>query len=213
MLTEPNYAGEFILSEARDARSREEVVIGASQTLLAGRVLGQIGVGTLSIAAVASGSGNGAITGSTVAPGSKRGAYIAVALSATEFLFQDPQGIELGTFPAGSPFALGGITATVAIGGVPWAVGDAVTYTVSAALNPAAAQYVALNPAATDGSQTAAGIAFSAVTTGAGSTVKTMIVVRDVTVRSTYLDWGALSAPQIAAAMAQLSAVNRILFR
>ena len=42
MLTEGVYAGEAILSEAEGVRSRDVVIIGASQTLAPGSVLGTI---------------------------------------------------------------------------------------------------------------------------------------------------------------------------
>lgn len=203
MTTEPNYPGEFILSEAPRERSRDQATFAPSTTFLSGTVLGKITVGTLSVAAAKTGAGTGAITGATVAAGSTLGAYVATAISATAFEFQSPTGIELGTITVGTAFTLGGITATIAAGGTAWSVGDTVTYTVTAAAG--SGYVVPLAPAATDGSQNVFGIAFAALTTGAAA-VQGAIIADAAEVKSGMLDWGSLNAGQIAAAILQLNA-------
>ena len=208
MVAESSYPGEFILSEAPRTRSRETIIIAASQTVLAGSVLGQISLGTLAVAAAKTGTGNGAITGATVAAGSQLGVYVATCVAAATnagtFVFQSPTGEELGSIAVGVAFTLGGITATIADGSADWVAGDEVRYTVTAGANAAAGQYVLLNPSATDGSQVPAAIAFAPVTTGGSATAKINAIVRAAEVKSGMLNWGSLSAGQITTATAQL---------
>ena len=219
MLKEPTWEGEFLLGEAPNGLSRDSVIIAANQTILAGTVLGKISIGTLSVFPTKTGSGNGAITAASVAPGSQVGTYAAVCIGAATnggiFMLQDPGGVDLGTITVGTPFTLGGLTATIADGSTDWAVGDQVSYLVVPAANPNDSQFVRLNPTAVDGSQNAAGIAWRAVTTGASgaagtdgtSTVSsTFAIMRSAVVKSERLDWGTMTAPQIAAASAQLAA-------
>lgn len=206
-ITETMYAGEFILSEGPRGRSRDTITIDQSQTLKAGTVLGQKTVGALSVAAAKTGAGTGVITGSTVAAGSKLGAYVASCVGAVanagHFLFQDPDGIELGPIDVGTPFTLGGITATIADGGTDWAVDDQVTYTVTDVAG--SGDYVALNPSATDGSQNASAISFAPVVTASGVTASAVGITRDAEVKGGVLDWAALTSDQITAATAQLA--------
>lgn len=72
-------------------------------------------------------------------------------------------------------------------------------------------RFVPLNPAATDGSQNASAIAIYPAVVGAGATARIAVIARVAEVRAADLDWGAATAAQIAAATAQLAALNIIL--
>jgi hypothetical protein len=212
MTTEPMYAGEFILSEATRSRSRDQVTIAQNQALLAGTVLGLSSVGALSVSAAKTGAGNGVITGSTIAAGSKVGKYVATCVAAVanagSFMLQDPDGVDLGEITVAVAFNLGGLAGTIADGSADWAAGDTVVYTVSEATG--LGEYERLNPSATDGDQAAAGISFAPVTTGSGVTAQAVAITRDAEVKSACLDWGSLTDDQVAAATVQLAALGII---
>jgi len=71
--------------------------------------------------------------------------------------------------------------------------------------------FVRLNPTASDGSETAAGVALYAVKTGA-TTTKSTITARLTEVRAADLTWPAgISGPQKLAAIEDLAALNIIL--
>ena len=211
------YPGEFILSEGPRGRSRDTILIGASQALLSGTVLGYSSIGTLAaaIAALGTNTGNPTFNAPTVAAGTEMGEYDVVMDDATHFtVFQPPAspqdvpGEVVGHGVFGTAFAAGGLGFTGTAGGTPCAPGDSfkLTVTQSGALD----EYVRLNPSATDGSQNAAAISFGPVTTGASATQKALAITREAEVKSGMLDWGTLSGPQIAAATLQLQALQII---
>lgn len=94
MLTERNYGGEFLMSEANGYRSRENIVIGASQTLEAGSILGIRTMGNVTTAA-GTNTGNGTITmnAAPLAAGAMPGNYSLVCTG--------------GSFTVGAPAASG----------------------------------------------------------------------------------------------------------
>lgn len=217
--TERVYGGEFLISEANGRRSREGVTIAINQTLKAGRILGVSSVGALSIAAVAAGpagaaaTGNGVITGATVAAGTPPGVYKATCIKAVTnagvFRLEDAGGVELGEVNVAAAFTLGGITHTIQDGSSDWVVGDEVIYTVTAAAPTDNGQYKGCDPAATDGSQAAAGILWDDVTTTT-ATAKATAMVRSCEVEGARLDYGTMNTNQKAAANAQLKALGVI---
>ncbi len=74
----------------------------------------------------------------------------------------------------------------------------------------ASGQYIAHDPAAADGSQTAAAVALYGAVTGAGATAAISAIVRDSEVNGKTLTYkSGLTAPQIATDLA----VNRIIVR
>ena len=173
-------------------------------------MLGQQTLGAETIAAAKVGNGTGLITGSVVAAGSKVGKYVAVCIGAAAnggtFEFVDPDGIVLGEIAVGVAFNLGGITATIADGGVDWAEGDQVTYTVAAAAG--SGKYDQISFAAVDGLQVAAAILPAQTLAPNGVDVQAGVLVRGpLIVRTEELIWPAgATDPQKAAAIAQLVA-------
>ncbi len=209
-MLERNYGGEFLISDANRTRSRELIIIAASQTLVAGSVLGRVLVGALSAAAVAvaGNTGNGAMGAVTVDAGADPGVYKLVFIepgaNLGDFVVERPDGVVDGHGKVGTAYN-GRINFTLADGATDFVAGDSFEITVTAAAAAAQGQYKALNPAATDGTQIAAGILWDAVTTGAGVTAKAAGVVRDAEVDLKRLDFGTLDAGQKAAAIAQLA--------
>lgn len=77
----------------------------------------------------------------------------------------------------------------------------------------ATGKYVTLNPAATDGSQTAAAILIGSagsnlVDVSTANDVKAAVVVRLSEVKDKMLDWGTLNSGQITTAIAELLALG-----
>ena len=196
------YPGEFIISQQDGDLSRDLVTIAASQTLVSGSVLGQKVVGT-AVASAVTGTGNGAITGVATTNYAQVGIYTfkceqAVA-SGYLFSVTDPNGLRLSDLHVGSAYS-NQIALSVAAGGTAFVVGDNFTVTVSAGTG----QYIPVTPANTDGSGIAVAIARDALASVAATTQMTAIT-RLAEVALDGLDFNTLTAPQIAAAKAQLA--------
>jgi hypothetical protein len=210
-IIEPVYAGEYVLSEGPRSRSRDQVTIGASQTLLAGTVLGYSSVGALAIAIAALGTnvGNATFGTESVAAGTPPGEYDLTMDDATHFtVLQPPAGADepgevVGHGVLGTAFNVGGLTFTGTAGGTACVAGDAFKITVSQ--SGALDEYVRFNPAATDGSQNAAAINFAPVTTASGVTAQALAHTRDIEAKGGVLDWGGADDGQITAGIAQLA--------
>jgi Bacteriophage lambda head decoration protein D len=209
MTTEPTYAGEFILSEGPRSRSRDQVTIAVNQTLLAGTVLGATEVGALGAASVANPGNTGNMTvGNLSATGdAKLGVWSATLGNATHFGVNDPDGIVIGEGNMGAQFNGAGLSFAITAGSVAGVQDDGFEITVSQ--GAAVEEFAKLNPAASDGTQRAAGISFAAVTTG-GSTAQAVAITRAAEVKGGVLDWGNANATQIAVAEQQLAALGII---
>lgn len=176
----------FILSEAERFRSRDPIKIAASQTIKPGQLLGAKAVAADVTGAASAASGN---TGNaTIALGTpnftskvKPGRYRGVSVTATTVRWEDPDGVEIGVSTHGSVFNKGGVKFTITAGGNANVANDEFYIDVSAAVQ-ADYEYVAWDPAATDGSEVVAAISFYAVTTGSGETKKVTGLVRDAEV-------------------------------
>ena len=212
MITERNYGGEFLISGANRTRSRDNIVVAASQALNAGHVIGKVTTGVLSaIAAAQAGNvGNGVMGAVTVAAGTPVGRYqlriIEPAANAGAFVVADALGAEVGHGVVAVAFAGGGLGFTLADGATDFIAGDGFDITVTAAAAAEANRYKAVAPAATDGTQIADAILWDAVTTGVGQTAKAAAVTRSAEVDRARLDFGALDAGQIVTAVGQLAA-------
>jgi len=215
VFTEALHPGAFIVSEAQGMRSREEVVVAVSQTISAGEVLGKTAViadATSSAAADAGNTGNGTITLDVTTPvlaaampGVYRAVCIEPATNLGTFAVFDPNGTEIGTVVVGGTFA-NQIKFVIADGSTDFIAGDAFSITVGIE-SVTDEQYKALDTAATDGTQHAAGIAVSPITTSASATGKIAIIDRDAEVRAADLTWPAgISAANKAKATEELRA-------
>lgn len=220
-LIESGVGPEFLLSEANNYRSRENILLtnagGAALTLAAGTVLGQINIGTLSAAAaaVAGNTGAATITASpAVAVGTPTGVYRLTAVSAgatAAFLMEDPDGNTLGEAVAGSAATIGGIGPfTITDAGTDPAIGDQFTITVTDAAATGEGKYVIHDPEGANGSAVVGGVLYNSVTIPAGATVGGVAIVRDAEVIANRLVFDDHDAGEKAAVHAALNAMGVI---
>lgn len=172
--------------------SHEQVTIGASQTIVAGQVLGRTVAAALAAIAGAANSGNtgtGAFTAATPAYDGalKEGRYLVTFTDATHFLVEDPNGRDVGEGVTGTAFAKGPHFTIAASGD--FVAGDG--FVIQATVERSMERYLAWDPAATDGSQEAAAIADYPVVTGSGVTAQIAATVRHAEVRQADLTFHA----------------------
>lgn len=186
--TEPNHAGEFILSEGNRTLSREAVTVASGENLKAGQVVAEVTKGSASAAADAGNTGDGTIGAITVGAGSKQGDYkltfIEPGTDAGDFQVEDPEGVNVGTGVVGTEFSGGGLTFTVSDGAADFVAGDQFTITVA----EGSGKVVALDTAGVDGSETAAGVLYDAVDASSADT-KGVMIARDAEVNDNVLVW------------------------
>ncbi|MFG1461735.1 head decoration protein [Xanthobacter sp. DSM 24535] len=206
-LTETLHAGGFLLSELPDFMSREAIVIAASQTLVAGHVLGKTATDTgvtATAAPVAGNTGNStiAMANPAVSSKAKNGKYRGVHLTATTVRWEDPNGVEIGQSTHGAAFNKE-VKFTITAGGTANVVGDA--YEITVGIEDADEVYKGFDPTATDGSEVAVAILWDGVTTGAGETARATAIVQIAAVTDGDLTWpDDITAIQKAAAIADL---------
>lgn len=210
IMTEGRHAGEFILSEAEMGRSRDNLTIAVSQTLVAGQVLGAKVTVADATAIASADAGNTASSGTIAMDATpltstaKNGRYVGVASAATKVDWTDPEGQQIGVSTHGSLFNKGGIRFTITAGGTPNVVGD--TFYVDVGVEPGDLQYVAYNQDGTDGSQFAKAVAYDNVTTGGSATAKVAGITRDAQVKEAELTWPAdITAAEKALGVSQLA--------
>ena len=214
LLVENPHSFCFVVSETEGPfRSRDAVSVALNQALLPGQVLGSIGTpGTMtaSAAADADNAGNGTLTldaTAPIAPQAKDGAYRVVFTAPTAFTVTDPAGKEVGKGVVGTAFAKD-VKFLIAAGGNAFAANDAFSVTVGreAILDE---QYVALNLAATDGSQFVKAIAGHRVIASATAVQTTTVFNGPGEVRGSDLIWPAgITVSQKAEAVQQLRALG-----
>jgi len=211
IFTEARHAGEFIITEGDGHFSRDSVLIGVSQTILPGTVLGAapIVAGETSSVIVGTNTGNGVLTLANPATSQAAvdGDYLltctAAAANAGTFSVQTPDGREIGPMTVGVAFNKE-IKFTLADGATDFVVGDSFKIRVGVEA-PGDFTFVALNPAAVDGSQNAAGIAIYGVTNDGSTTTKIAAITRHAEVIGAALTWPAgITAAQQAEATLQL---------
>jgi hypothetical protein len=202
------HAAGFIISEANGTRSRANIVLASGENRGAGTVLGAlVTAGTATGAAKAGNVGNDTIGTISVGGGAKEGDYtITIIEPATNlgvFEVQDPEGNVVGRGNVGTAFA-GDVNFTITDGATDAASGDQFIVTVSQLTR----KYKILAPAATDGTQRAAGILLA--DTDATSADKVAVaVVRAAEVNANELVWpGGITAAQKDIALAQLRAAG-----
>jgi hypothetical protein len=205
-LTMSPRAGGFILSEAAGYRSREQIIVAASQTLLAGAVLGAIPNGDPAVTpGTRVGTGDGAIGAWTADAGVPAGEWAIEILGSgatAAYRVLRPDGSVDGVGAVGSAYN-GGINGTLADGTTDWGAGTRIPMTV--AYDEAGETYVKHDPEGTNGSQVAKAILFDAVTTGVGETTKAAAIVRSAEVVEDDLVWDDHTDGEKAAALAQLA--------
>ncbi len=219
ILTEGQHAGEFLVSEAENSRSREVITIGRSQTLVAGQVVALIpadtGAVTVGVPAF-TGTGDGTCTLASPAYGDgvQEGTYIVRLLEGVaqggNFQVIRPDGTLDGLAVAGVAYD-GQVKFTLADGNTDFI--NAAQFTIAVAIANAtnSGKYVAFNHDGTEGSQIPGGILWDAVTTGAGADGSAVAIVRDAEVNGGDLVWSAdIEAGEITTATTHLAALGII---
>lgn len=217
VFTETLHEGGYIVSEGENFYSRDEITIIDTAALVSGTVIAKRGVPANMTAAVAADAGNAGDGTFTIHPTTPvdseavDGVYQVILRgtgATAPFDVMDPNGVMVDAGAVGTEFN-NQIRFTLADGGADFNVGDRFFVTVA---RPAGSGDVwgPVDFAATDGLQIAAGILFSEVRLGAGTT-KAVAHVREAQVRASDLTWpsGATSA-QKAAATEQLRALGII---
>lgn len=183
--TEKAHAGEFLISEASRTRSRQNIVVGASQTLLTGAILALALVGASATATAAAGNtGNGAMGAITVDADAAPGVYVLTiiepAANGGTFSLEGPDGVALPNGKVAVAYN-GPINFTLADGATDFAAGD--SFEIEVVADEDERQYVAWS---VDGAP-AAGILFEAVTTGSGETAPAVMIDGDAEVNGLLL--------------------------
>lgn len=200
-ITEKNRTGDFILSLANGTQSLENALLDEGEDLQAGAVLGQI----LGAAGVkASGAGDGAIGAVAVGPDVELGVYVltvkTTASNGGTFSVRTPSGVFLPDLTVGTPYVSTHISLTIADGGVDWGAAAVVNVTVGPG------NYTELAPAATNGSQIAAGVLYDNVNATDADT-PCVVVVRMAEAKVDGLVWpSGISTDAQDAAIASLNA-------
>lgn len=211
-LIENWHAGGFLVSEARGHRSRDVGLFAGGVKIQPGTVLGFLAGGVAgawpgNAEQVDSNTGNGTLTlaGTPVVAGAQFGMYSAIATSPTVFAVTDPYGNAVANATVGSAFS-NQVAFTIAAGSAAFVAGDEFTVDVQAI----SGAFKPLNPSASDGTQTAAGISFGFVDTTLNDASGT-IVIRECEVNGFELVWpSGATAAQISNATAQLTALGII---
>ena len=208
VLTESAHDGEFLISEAPQELSREQVtIVSGAGKLAAGSVLGKIKYGAISQAFA--GTGNGTM-GSLVraASGCVAGAWKVRCINAQTnggiFEVVDPNGMSRGTVAVGVAFS-NGIGFTIADGATDFVLGDTFTVTVAAG----SGKYNLIDPEDVTGLQEAAGILYGAVDATSADKQAAMIA-RDAEVLTSSLNYSDADATETAAIKAALKALGII---
>lgn len=209
-LTEKLHASGFILSEGEGSISRDNGILLSGQNLGAGAVLGRTTTaGTATGAASAGNTGTSTIGSVSVGGGAKEGVYTIELITAgatAAFEVVGPDGLPVGHGAIGSAFA-GAVNFTITNVGGTSIAGDQYTVTVSGLTK----KYKVLTPAATDGTQIAAGILVADCDATAADTACAVLTrLAEVNVNELVYP-GGITAPQLAIANAQLLALGIVL--
>lgn len=206
-LTEGKHTGEYIISEGNLSISREQGRLASGNKLVAGTVLGQV----TSAQAITAGSntGNGVAGAVTVGTQIINGTYTLTCIDATTsgsevFSVVTPLGDALADLTVAVAYTSSHINLTIADGSSDFIKGD--SFTVDAILG----EYGVFNAGASDGTQTAAAILYSAV--DATSAEKDCVVTARLTeVNEAKLTWKTgTTEVQKATALASLATKNII---
>lgn len=203
------HAAGFLVSEAAGNRSRDNGVLasGEAAVRIAGTVLGRtVTAGTAVGAASAGNTGTSTIGSVSVGGAAKEGVYTIELITAgatAAFEVVGPDGLPVGHGAIGTAFA-GAVNFTITNVGGTSIAGDQYTVTVSQLTK----KYKILAPAATDGTQIAAGILLADADATAAD-AKIAVISRSAEVNANELTYpAAITAAQKDIAIAQLQAAG-----
>jgi hypothetical protein len=187
-LNEGRHPGELVMSEANGGRSRESLVIAASQTIEANSIVCRQAAPDKITAAASAGADNAgdatiALAEPPVSTEAKAGRYRGIATDATHVAWEDPDGQQIGTSTHGEAFD-GEIKLTITAGDTATAANDEFYADVTAASG--GFQHVAYDP---DSDGEIAGLAIYPAITGAGETKKIAGLVRKAVVNGAAIAW------------------------
>lgn len=209
VLTEGLHPAEAIMSEGPRMISRANLLIAASQTILANSLLGRTAIAAaVDVTQSFAGTGNGVLTLASpafttdVKDGNYRAELILAAANGGTFRVTDPDGISLGDVAVGVAWTKG-VKFTIADGGTDFVLGDA--FTITAAANAEDFEHGAYDPTATNGLQTPVAYAIYPATTGAGASARIAGIVRHAELNGNMIAWPAgITAAQKADALQAL---------
>jgi len=216
ILTEGPAAGGFIVSEAANTRSRENITLESGQDLDAGTVLGKLTRDTITSAGDVGNTGAADVSAITVTLGDEAevGDYTLTCTTAGStgggvFQVESPSGALLAPITAGTAYSGSHISLTLPEGDgggtADWAIDDVVTITIAGT-----GKYTQFDQDATDGSQMAAGVIVYPVDATSADTACAAIV-RDAEVNAAELTWPAdIEVGEKTTATAQLAALGII---
>lgn len=207
-LTEEKRLCDLLVGESslHNRHSREEVTVLAAQSLVVGEVVGKVGIAVPTTGTAGTNTGNGTMTGVSGGSKTQKGTYTAKCITAAAnggtFRVEAPDGSALPDAVVGTAYVNAQINLTINDGSTDFAVND--TFTIAVA--DGSGKVVAVDFAAVDGSQNAAGISIGAYG-NASADVSGVILSRDAVVREDGLVWpDGASAAQMAGALLQLEA-------
>jgi hypothetical protein len=133
ILTSIPRLAEFVLTEAKGQRSRENIVVTQSGTAVkSGTLLTQAGdAGAGAFAMDAGAAGNPTSGAIVVGAAAKPGVHGIQFTAATKFDVEDPDGVKIGNGTLGSAFSKAGLGFTLTAGGNPAVQGDTAKITVA----------------------------------------------------------------------------------
>jgi hypothetical protein len=210
--TEGRHAAEFVLSEANVHRSRDNLLLAASQNIVAGTILAAAviaaGVSALSSADAGNAADTGTLTldGATpVLDGAQDGTYhivcIEPAAGAGTFEVFDPKGVAVGKAMAGATFA-NQIKFAIAAGATDFKAGEG--FSIKVGVEAGDLKYSAMANTGPGGAKLA--IALYNVVTAAGETsTQTSAITRDAELAGPRLTW-----PNGISAAAKAEAINAL---
>ncbi len=205
VLTEGRHPGAHLVSDndANGHLSREQVIVAAGASLEPGTVLGKVSAATAPTSAAKSGgnTGNGTMSAVTTKSGAKAGVYKVEFTAATKFDVMDPEGFKVKSGSTGTAYS-DDLGFTITAGATPFVAGDGFDITV-----PAQGQFKfkALDLAASDGAEVAAGILYGHARAASADT-RAVANVRDTVVIEGELVWpNGITVQQKANALAQLA--------
>lgn len=215
VLTEKARAGEAILSEGAGNISRDNVIVAVSQTIAANGLLARLAVAASVVVTQSfAGTGNGVLTIADPAVNSKvkDGDYTVVCIEPAAdggtFDVRDPSGKSIGSAVVGVAFNKE-VKFTIADGSTDFAAGD--TFTLSVAADAGDYQYVAYDPAGTDGSEVPVAYSPYPVITAADATKAAAVLNRLCELNGNCIAWpDGISAAQKANAIQALAERNII---
>lgn len=194
---------DFLVSEANNQRSRENIVVTqAGAEVKSGSLLTKLGdTGTAAFAMDAGSTGNPTSGAITVGAPAKPGVYRIIFQSATTFLVEDPDGNIVDNGTLGSAFSAGGLGFTLTAGATPAVANDTakitvavgngkyVPYTAAGAAGPADAVLYNYLPAKTGDSKAVAFVRDCEVNrhglTGLDATGEAGLLAKGIIVRGT----------------------------